>query len=141
MNANELRIGNLLKNGNGEIISITGITTPGNERINFTKIFTDKECEKYYHIEGLKPIHVTEEKLLKFGFEKTYADNCYKKRFHEHSLHCLCITIGEKNIATILDEYSGVEKITVFVDRIADYVHQIQNLYFALTGEELATTH
>jgi hypothetical protein len=73
----------------------------------------------------LKPIPLSEEWLLKFGFEKKYWGN-------------------DKN------QYPFMEKGLVIIDLLdytietasglvieMKYVHQLQNFYFALTGKEL----
>jgi hypothetical protein len=65
-----------------------------------------------------KAIPLTEEWLLKFGFEIT--DNFQTKdRFQTH-----------KQDGIIWFEYG-------YIVVELNYVHQLQNLYFALTGEEL----
>ena len=72
----------------------------------------------------LSPIPLTEEWLLKFGFEwKIQHQGFYNGRFK----------IDEK-YKEGYRLYFGGEKIDV------KHVHQLQNLYFALTGEELKTT-
>jgi hypothetical protein len=76
-----------------------------------------------------KPIPITEEWLLKFGFEK--KEGCINNIYF--------ILAGK-----ILIQYDLVYNIVDFVKRVnfnvfisIKYVHQLQNLYFALTGEEL----
>ena len=80
-------------------------------------LFTYEDNSEY------KPIPLTEEWLLKFGFEKEggYLWNCKllgKQRFIENHL-----TKGYFE--------------THYESKHIQYVHQLQNLYFALTGEEL----
>tara|TARA_R110002167_G_C12288573_1_gene615858 strand:- start:203 stop:562 length:360 start_codon:yes stop_codon:yes gene_type:complete len=67
----------------------------------------------------IKPIPLTEEWLLKFGFEEnTTSWTNYKTR--------PCVKIGKQGKYLY---YNGGSRIV--------YVHQLQNLYFALTSEEL----
>ena len=118
MKANEFRLGNLVKcpEGFGQVTQIQ-----------------DREVlvvdEIGYIMEEIKPIPLTEEWLLKFGFEKIERDDC-----------CwYTLLIPSKYDFNILwdkgDSANGMS--------IEDYpvkckhVHQLQNLYFALTGEEL----
>lgn len=69
----------------------------------------------------VNPIPLTEEWLLKFGF----VSNPYEDRYEKGSIHIECIkTKGEK--------YLWIENMPHI-----KYVHQIQNLHFALEGEEL----
>ena len=81
-----------------------------------------------HHIKDLyKPIPLTEEWLLKFGF--------YKRAEHSFDFW--------KNSMWKLEEYKNKEYYLLYhcseeVDcTMIKYVHQLQNLYFALTGEEL----
>jgi hypothetical protein len=67
------------------------------------------------------PIPLTEEWLLKFWF----ISNPYEDRYEKGSIHIECLkTKGET--------YLWIENMPHI-----KYVHQLQNLYFALTGEEL----
>ena len=63
-----------------------------------------------------KPIPLTEEWLFKFGFEKAY-ETCYQYKD---------FILNDKFIMMDID-------ITIQLK----YVHQLQNLYHSLTGEEL----
>ena len=66
-------------------------------------------------------IPLTEEWLLKFGFS-WHAKNSYNlERFRYHT---------DKKIFSIIGRFEDL------VEGL-EYVHQLQNLYFALTGEEL----
>lgn len=113
MKASELRIGNLLRNNlNGNIlipcdILCDGINTDRHEGLNYC--FID-------------PIPLTKEWLLKFGFEKRGV-NRTRWVFWKIDL-----VEDEKGI------YSFDES-RIYID--IKYVHQLQNLYFALTNEEL----
>lgn len=113
MKANELRIGNFVSDRLGIVIIGT------NGRIEFADIY--------------KPIPLTEEWLVKFGFVKTYYD--FEKGYIKF----------DKNISDYGCE--GIKSNFWLVPNGDDdwyriplnllYVHQLQNLYFALTGEEL----
>lgn len=105
---NELRIGNYINNSN-KVLSITdsGILCTG---LSMTGVVL---------IEIPKPIPLTEEWLLKFGFEyKSYGYG--EKEWKQWNY---------KGFNLNGFEYSSYLKI--------DYLHQLQNLYFALTNEEL----
>jgi hypothetical protein len=121
MKANELRIGNLVylksKDAIYEISSGHDIEEIDDAPINF----------------DAKPIPLTEEWLLKFGFE------FYKKQV-------------SLNVGGELFNYAVKNEIIIWTDLKTGWtldgrinrkthwlnsVHQLQNLYFALTGEEL----
>lgn len=69
---------------------------------------------------SLEPIPLTEQWLLKFGFKK-------KQTHYTHSIN--------RGYEFILDSDFTLCDIDIFVS--VKYVHQLQNLYFALTGKEL----
>ena len=80
------------------------------------------------YIQNFDPVPLTEEWLVKFGFEMHRGGVSYDK-------NKLSIYLGD----TIL---SGPNGRTYFnswaiLEYSPKYVHQLQNLYFALTGEEL----
>jgi hypothetical protein len=72
-----------------------------------------------------KPIPLTEEWLLKFGFERRQI-----KDLISYTLPKLELYQYASNNNKIFFEYADGEVEL-------KYVHQLQNLYFALTGEEL----
>lgn len=129
--ANELRIGNYASAHGKEIIKCVGLDE------HFFYYMFDSCIKSSYYLSDIESIPLTPEILEKAGFEETYADNAYKLPFNKYSLHSIVITLAKENIVTILDEYTGKEQTTVFADAICQYLHQLQNLYFALTGEEL----
>ena len=81
----------------------------------------------------LLPIHLTEEWLLKFGFTKRSTSNNCNKWFKGENpvthdwLFSLVWLVGHPTPFY----QNGYHMIK--------YVHQLQNLYYALTGEELCT--
>ena len=124
MKSNELRIGNFvsLPFENDKIYTIRGV---------------DIEClQEGMDSESMQPIIITEEWLLNFGFTRHHSDyyndvillkdvfnfdngeqyDCLKVKIYPHELGSAQSVKGDLQIK---------------------YVHQLQNLYFALTGEEL----
>jgi hypothetical protein len=76
--------------------------------------------------EEVKPIPLTEEWLFKFGFKFDGHCSWWKNKLIE-----LTIDTGE-------DEYSVFNDNGDYITlKGIKYVHSLQNLYFALTGEEL----
>jgi hypothetical protein len=108
MKATELRIGNLV-NENGEVI----------------KIRQETLCDFANGYVVFEPIPLTEEWLLKFGFKKPAHTWCgdvfHLTEWDKYPINW-CVAMNKNNAVII-------EKLK--------YVHQLQNLYFALTGEEL----
>ena len=81
-----------------------------------------------WQINYIEPIPLTEEWLLSLGFNK-----CKSYSGDEHTID---YTSGFAYINSFDDTISFRGKGTANWDRIK-YVHQLQNLYFALTGNEL----
>lgn len=78
----------------------------------------------------LKPIELTEEWLFKMGFEKKHND-LFTKQIGKEEYYVFCY----------MDKNTGAE-IGISINNQRSYfkkgkVHQLQNLYHALTGEEL----
>ena len=108
--ASHLRIGNYYDSSDGLTFSITPH--------DINELFNDPS-DDYYN-----PITLTEEWLLKFGFEMDKGGIFWinnKWGFHGYltpdNIFCI-IGYSEKHLNI-------------------KYVHQLQNIYFALTGEEL----
>ena len=120
MEIRELRIGNYV-DWNGE----TGIVSQLLEKDICFK------CGEECLYEDLKPLPLTEEWLLKFGF--------YAKHHHDNfSFNGFEISSSQRRIDTNERSvfYLMLTEDSKFNIRI-EHVHKLQNLYFALTGEEL----
>ena len=104
MEAKELRIGNYVENDIGDFILIDRDTLP----------FIVTKWIKCHH-----PIPLTEEWLVKFGFEENSTS-------FTNSIAYPCI-VKLKNQSNCIF-YNSLQ---------IKHVHQLQNLYFALTNEEL----
>lgn len=123
MKANELRIGNWVLNILKNPCLVLGISYYG-------KIQTEKLDED---IDTLSPIPLTEEWLLKFGFED----------MEDEDVKVFCKTFGKfdgedyEDAICITKDNKGSWYFSLNRKVIINTVHQLQNLYFALTGEEL----
>lgn len=142
MKASELRIGNYLFDSteDGGIIKIKEIKemsprNVGNMSISYIGVrggyCTTSLQENEVNLESedflIQPIPLTEEWLLDFGFELINND-FYRSRNSELCLHW---TVNKNKM---IPEYNQKRLVTGYDFK---YVHQLQNLYFALTGEEL----
>ena len=123
MKASELRIGNLLEFSNGiqpnEIITI-------NRRFfssaAIDKEYGDFEITPYYH-----PIPITHDWLYKLGFENlTHNHEWFDVATYVHKKISFFVHFDGERLS--VDFWQGNEK---------RYVHELQNLFYVLTGEEL----
>ena len=134
MRSNELRIGNLIqKNG----------------KIHYTNIFTLRDIKNLSidDTDIFEPIPLTEEILLKCGFEK--VKNKDKEDLREYIGHTAqkarYAIFGTDIFITKVDKrgllWRNIECdfMVLFYHKSIPikYLHQLQNLYFALTGQEL----
>jgi hypothetical protein len=109
MKAEELRIGNLLQDTDGEILEVYSIS--------FISVKVKKLGE--IDLNKVMPIPVIEEWLERFGFEGTEF-MIGKGNFIFHKWNKTLTWFGVMLLNSLWDE-----------------VHKFQNLHFALTGEEL----
>jgi len=120
LSATELRIGNLVAfNYKCDIISKVNIIQEYSVGISF-ETQPNLMNALSTHPENLIPITLTEEWLVKFGFEVT---NTYY--FSKCNLH---LQGDVRGFHLVISRIDGIK---------VKYVHELQNLYFALTGEEL----
>ena len=125
MKAQELRIGNWILNGINEEFQTNG------ETINN---FDAGQAL----LGAFKPIPLTEEWLVKFGFVCKLNDPeflVYVKKIDERLSIRIIITLNEIHIHYCRDW--GTSDYSHMFINVIKHVHQLQNLYFALTGEEL----
>lgn len=121
MKASELRIGNFVMDRGGKVLLIDHWEYENKiseKRVDGLQPFTE-------FVEYLQPIPLTEEWLLKFGFKKLFTlahqDSCYRIDLFRIDLFGEYFDLWHDNHPIISIEY----------------VHQLQNLYFALTNKEL----
>jgi hypothetical protein len=82
------------------------------------------------------PIPLTEEWLLKFGFEKVSAD--YVSYNLKAAEDVYIVYADDYSCGLFNSKESEEEELGVIPNwETIKHVHQLQNLYFALTGEEL----
>jgi len=124
MKANELRIGNLVLYQGYHVASVHGITDPDwGHGIHIHYDSSSVGCA----FDMVEPIPLTEEWLRKFGFE----DNDYT--FDLYIGHRkISFTWFSRVVSTGVRSGFKCQKY-----KHIKYVHQLQNLCFALTGEEL----
>jgi len=135
LSATELRIGNLVwTDYSGEMIVCAIL---GSSAVDLQK--TIELPSGQYLCKDIDPIPLTEERLLRFGFE-------------EHKIHGYYFKdCGEYEIRIVINAFSGsldsesswfVSIQTGYysqpVTLVRKYVHEIQNLFFVLNEEELS---
>ena len=120
MKANELRKTNTVMS------KITGHPTAISGGILFN---SDKRINELY-----EPIPLTEEWLIKFGFKKGISEECRDGNgdvlMEEYEYWYLHVQNWGRFIV-------NSESKTSFSGSNCEYIHKLQNVFFALTGEEL----
>lgn len=105
-----------------EVVEIVGVL----KETFYFKLKNDKRTHK---IGELHPITLNEEWLLKMGFNNFNGEWYDIKVWINHlnvNLKLKCFTISNPDVDEVQFECENIE-----------FVHQLQNLYWALTGEEL----
>ncbi len=136
MKATELRIGNFVKSVNFSISRVVEISALG--RIEYVHYGIPDSEIGVWKDEEVEPIPLTEEWLLKFGFALSPAPYSGEKAYYikedaDKIIWCageLFKILPDGFIRITSANYAPYEPTT-------QYVHQLQNLYFALTGTEL----
>ena len=125
MKVEELRVGNLIKfdgiTYKAESIHLEGCV--GLNDIMYNEVY----------INDLKPIKLTEEWFIEFGFKYKNAGGYGKSGYF--------LEIKNQDQDTFIFANNKLQvsiyTFSIFIDVNIEYVHQLQNLYFALTGKEL----
>ena len=127
MKTTDLRIGNFIQDQFGDIITIDGLDD--------IDVYSS-DCGDI-PVHAVQPIPLTEQWLLDLGFEKyTGRYGVYYKHYAlegfrvwlPRDIYGWGYTVGRKDFET---------GDTYWVKNEVRYVHQLQNLFFALTQEEL----
>lgn len=127
MEAKELRIGNYVKclSAERQLIGITKRNGHNETSVHYAEFSGLSMAFKLIH---LNPIPLTEEWLIKLGFEGN-EDYVQELVYEYHSPeHTFQLTHECDHIWLCGNEETHLE---------IKYVNQLQNLYFALTGREL----
>lgn len=123
MDATELRIGNKA--------IFTDFPSSGIKTIDGSDI--KRISEDKYFAGFFDPAPLTEEWLVKFGFDKLVKENKWNHQvFRKGQIE---LYVNSYNKLGITFEFECYQKDIDSID--LKFVHQLQNLYFALTNEEL----
>ncbi|TSA57821.1 hypothetical protein D4R42_00845 [bacterium] len=139
MTTTELRIGNLMLTYNSKknpfehpkiILPIIGIDDFGNIRFRDNSTSIGGYSIKIDFVEG---VPITKERLAEFGIDGVKFCNSF----------IVMAIIPFTTTTATKEEFSGRWRVLLLglvpyeVNRRFKYIHQIQNLYYELTGEEL----
>ena len=116
MKAKDLRIGNIINTEAGTPIIVSG-----------WELYTMSVNENRKETNNTKPIPLTEEWVRRLDFEECINGETLLINIDNG----LTLLYKEKGVVHLDNDYFSEDYIKV------KYVHQVQNLYFALTSEEL----
>lgn len=125
MESKDLRVGNFVTDKDGEVLEVFNILQ------SYVRVYIDNELEDlqiYYS--DLRPIPITEEWLIKFGFNDGIIGICQFSIKPKTDL--LIVKSRTCYIASI-----EIEGANILHTQLIEYVHQLQNLYSSLTGKDL----
>jgi hypothetical protein len=134
--ANELRIGNVVINPHTkEICTVRGIKPNYKQTRNRSngEFFYWLDVEKYdgmnVTVDLFSGIPITEDWLVRLGLEKSHG--MWSRYFQESNPGFFYLELFENGKFHLTNTDYGKSSVAI------EYVHQLQNLYFAITGEEL----
>jgi len=130
MKASELRIGNIIQTHSGVIGKVVSI---GSEEQEFEQVYCEcDESYEWFFKDNYFGVPLTEDWLLKLGFTKEYAfeEWFYEKYFD--GMDSIRVLQSDFSVGTYVNQ-----KIAHAPQPSIMFLHQLQNLYFALTNEEL----
>lgn len=130
MVVNELRIGNYLRSLNGHIVIVTKI-----ESHNVSVESKTLETPVITSYDYLQPIELTADIFEKNGFSVLSSDD-HPLYYHEKLASTIYFEYSPPDIYSLC--FSNDEGITIDVLRSIMYVHELQNIFYALTGFELS---
>lgn len=123
MKPEELRIGNITEQGTIKTFYEYGI------HVGLGICFIFKE---------LDPVEITKEWLLKLGFKKRnikWFDKSISKNIYEYKGYC--VEFIDENYKVLFElKLNDIVRQSNYIANIK-HVHQLQNLYYALTEQEL----
>lgn len=123
MEAKELRVGNIVHNDYvNDTVEVSGVFSESDECW-----YNYKEMSYRGPIQALNPIPITTEWLGKMGLTKNYPESgCVREAFHNHSA---TFERREDRLFLCVQGEAYMKEI--------HFVHEAQNLYYALIGQEL----
>jgi hypothetical protein len=128
MDAKELRLTNWVTGRNDPPMKVVSINISGDIELRFAGVDADYG-DWHYDVEDLQPILLTRAILEKSGFIKGDTLQPSGQIPYAHKDNGSFIIISCEDGTFWLDGY--------VYDVNVEFVHQLQNLYFALIGEEL----
>lgn len=120
----DLRVGNLVYDPEGDECKVFNIYHAGGVDLIYDHVLIEN-----VNIQSITPIELNGDELERLGFKKDGEYYVIKPEFHDDGyyfdLSKKCLTNG---IPCFANSFYNID---------TEYVHQLQNLYYALTGIEL----
>lgn len=128
----DLRIGNYV-NIEGDVVKVKEIYEK-------SIYYANGEYESYAIEDFIHPIELTEEVLVKVGFEDRKEYFNYSRVFGDDGDYCdsiyiyYCPRLNHFKFTHFIVENLDIQTMDLYNIK---YLHQLQNIYYCLTGEEL----
>ena len=131
MNANELRIGNYVQRKK-QVLKVLNVQWDKTMLNGYTA------GNRYFKLNDIEPIEISEKWLLKLGFE-CISDGGDQKRFalkNRDNNYFYAISLDHEEICLERKDIMGYYTL-IWNEPYLQYIHQLQNLFFSLRGIEL----
>lgn len=128
INSSELKIGNLIQ-WNEEVPAIVAVTGIHKDSIDF-----DGQYKGLMSVERFNPIPLTDDWISKLGFENSEKE--FGIGFYHPNTMLFELYRKNKEFGYYYSVRHSNSMVYVLSEHLK-YVHQLQNLYFCLTGQEL----
>ena len=128
----ELRFGNIVKDKNAELIIVDSIVTAEGTGINAPVSWSG--CSPDYFQQDIFPIELSNDVLKNCGFKED-TDGDFIIEYGRLAL--ILVEDDQNNWFVRYREDIGIPYMAFNINTPMDYLHQLQNLYYCLTGDEL----
>jgi hypothetical protein len=135
MKATELRLGNLINIGGNTLDTYQTYKPTKVTLAILNEIAGENEERPDAVLSVFQPIPLTEEWLLKVGLLKDGYDFCMEREKYKQDSSCNFFVRRKKKY--FMPCTHGVGYCNLCMLKAIKYVHQLQNICFALTGNEL----
>ena len=141
MKSEELRIGNLVLDT--KLNKVVKVAAAAKSVISCSVLDDDLKRKEFIYSSGIESIPLSEEWVLKFGFEKKVKednDSNLITTYHLETPNAYFVFEDDWSlaIADSVDSYEYGWNYLAFDEELTDKVHLLQNIFYFIVGQELS---